>query len=266
MRKAWLAAGCLGLASLFMAEGAEAQSSSRIPDTNWRKRDRGGVDGKRSPQRFAFELRFGAYTPAIDDEFGGSATPYRDFFGDGMLFHFGAEFDWQAVRIPYVGTLGPGVGFGYVSTSAEAYLVNTYGTSAPERAGSTSLTILPMYVSAVVRFDELMRRTGVPIVPYGKVGLGAGLWWVNTGDKGSKVGDGDTAILGRGTSLGIHWALGGMLALDWLGQRSMASLDQETGINHVYLFGEWMNQNLGLFGDSMRVGTSTWMVGLTMEM
>lgn len=269
MRTKIIASALVAIASLLAAEGAEAQTR-RIRDSNWRQSERGSVQ-QGSPQRFALELRFGPYYPAVDEEFGGSG-PYSKFFGDKGRFYFGGEFDWQALRIPWVGSLGPGVGLGYTSASGKAFREGTYDDATntlpyeERRVGETSLTILPMHVSAVLRFDEIFRRTGIPVIPYGKIGFGAGLWWVNIGDKTAEVGTGEDAISGNGLSYGLHWALGGMLALDWLGRRSMAALDQESGINHVHLFGEWTNLNLGLGGNQMKVGTSTWTVGFTFEM
>ncbi|MDI1449418.1 MXAN_2562 family outer membrane beta-barrel protein [Polyangium sp. 6x1] len=269
MRTRILVSALVGIAALFASRGAEAQSR-RIRDSNWRQSERDSTQ-QGSPQRFALELRFGLYYPQVDEEFGGTG-PYQKFFGDKGRFHFGAGFDWQALRIPWVGSFGPGVGLGYTSASGKAFREGTYDDATntysyeDRRVGETSLTILPMHVSAVLRLDELFRRTGVPIIPYGKIGFGAGLWWVDVGEETAKVGTGDDEIKGVGLSYGVHWAIGGMLALDWLGRRSMASLDQETGINHVHLFGEWTNQNLGLGSNQMKVGTSTWTAGLTFEM
>jgi hypothetical protein len=233
-------------------------------DTNWRKRDRRSVRADfGSPQSLAFELRFGGYNPAIDDEFGGAHTPYKDIFGDKFTFQLGLEVDWQALRIPWVGTLGPGAGWGYMSTAAPAKDIDT-GKNAKV---NTWLTIMPMHVSAVLRADELLRRTGFPVAPYGKFGFGLAHWGTGITGKTSEISGGDKTVYGRGLSYGLHWAVGGMLALDWISPRSMAALDQETGVNHVYVFGEWANYNLGIFGgNQMRVGTSTWVVGMALEM
>ncbi len=241
---------------------AEAQAH-RIRKNNWRKGDRGSGIYKGTPQRFALELRFGPYYPQVDQEFGGAATPYADVFTNDWRLHFGAEFDWQIVRIPFVGTLGPGVGIGHVSATGQAFRAGTYGTPSAERIGETSLTMIPMNLSAVVRFDEFFRRTHIPIVPYAKIGLGYGLWWAKAGEKDSKIGK---DFAGEGASYGVHWAIGGAIALDFLGRREMSALDQETGVNHIYLFGEWYNQNLGLGTNQMHIGTSTWMTGMTFEM
>ena len=265
MKRAILPAALAAAALVCVAEPALAQSRrSGVGGTNWRQRDRRESRGEKgSTQRFAFELRFGPYYPAIDDEFGGSG-PYQQVFGDSGKFSFGLEFDWQALRIPWVGTIGPGVGWTFMTTSEKAFVLG----SRTERSGvDTSLTIMPMHTSAVLRLDELFRRTGVPVVPYGKVGFGLATWSTGVGDNTSKVTVDGNEVLGRGLSYGLHWAVGGMLALDWLSPRSMATLDAETGINHIYVFGEWLNYNLGTFSDSqMQVGTSTWIVGMAMEM
>jgi hypothetical protein len=74
--------------------------------------------------------------------------------------------------------------------------------------------------------------------------------------------------LGRGTSYGIHMALGVMFSLSWLDQRASSSLDESTGLRSIYIFGEWMNADLdGLGGKpQMHVGTSTWVLGLAAQM
>lgn len=256
-------AACLaGAASLLVASAASAQPDAIRSD--WRRQDRSDIlreERYASPQNFAFELRFGPYSPDVDDVFSGTG-PYERTFGDGSQFYFGMELDWLPLRIPYVGLIGPGLGWGYTSTSAKAFIA---GTDIGERSQEeTSLTIMPMHLSAVARFDELMRRTGVPIVPYGKLGLGLGLWYSKSG-AGGAVHEG---VAGEGLSWGMHFALGGMLALNWLDRRAAAQLDETTGVNHTYLFGEWMLANLDGFGSdsAMHVGTSTWVLGLALDM
>jgi hypothetical protein len=261
MKRASLAT-LAALAVLAFSGAAQAQRAFKGQSTNWRQSDRRGVSERHgSPQRFAFELRFGPYHPNVDQEFGGTG-PYAKYFGDKTRFAFGLEFDWQALRIPWVGSLGPGVGWSYTSSSGAAINTNT----GEQASVNTSLTIMPMHTSAVLRLDELFRRTGIPVVPYGKIGFGFATWSVGVGDESSKVVENGKEIAGSGLSYGLHFAVGGMLALDWLSPRSLASLDQEVGINHIHLFGEYLRYDLGLAGNQMRVGTSTWMVGVTLEM
>ncbi|WP_437817455.1 MXAN_2562 family outer membrane beta-barrel protein [Sorangium sp. So ce1078] len=255
-----LAAACLaGSAALLVVSAAGAQSSR----SDWRQQDRSRIQREEryaSPQSFAFELRFAPYSPEVDEEFPG-AGPYEGTFGDGSQFYFGMELDWLPLRLPYVGAIGPGFGWGYTSTSAKAFEA---GSDTRAEAEETSFTIMPMHLSAVLRADELMRRTGVPIVPYAKAGLGMGLWYTSSGPGTAEV-DG---VRGEGITWGTHLALGAMLALNWMDRRASSQLDETTGINHTYFFGEWMYANLDGLGSSsqMHVGTSTWILGLALDM
>jgi hypothetical protein len=256
-----LVAGLAVAASMSFAVAASAQVASG----DWRQRSRPSRTD-RSKQNFAAELRFGGYYPQIDSEFHGSATPYKDVFGSGPRFYFGLEFDWQAIRIPYVGVIGPGLGWGRMSTSTKAKVSGT----TTESAEDTSLTIMPMHLSGVLRLDELMRRTGFPLVPYAKAGLGFGMWsTANSGDVAYYPRQPDpNALRGRGTTWGEHFALGAMLSLNWLDKKAAASMDDNTGVNHIYLFGEWMDTKLDGIGKrpQMHIGSSSWVVGLALDM
>ncbi|WP_437679940.1 MXAN_2562 family outer membrane beta-barrel protein [Sorangium sp. So ce131] len=257
-----IAAACLaGGAALLVASAASAQVGT--PHNDWRRinRSSNGSDRYASPQSFAFEARFGAYFPGVDEEFSaGGAGPYERSFGGDNLFYFGLELDWLPLRIPYVGAIGPGLGWGYTSASGKGFEDGTEDRSEED----TSLTIMPMHLSAVIRFDELMRRTGVPVVPYAKGGLGMGLWYAGK----ASGGDEQDGVAGEGITWGTHFAFGAMLALNWLDRRSASQLDESTGINHTYLFGEWMFANLDGLGSrpQMHVGSSTWVLGLALDM
>lgn len=258
-RRARLTAGALLGAALLLAAGAaSAQRPIGTVGSDWRRTNRPDDEDRFfNPGRFAFELRFGPYYPRIDDEFDGAATPYETVFNENPQFYFGFEIDWLAFRIPYVGAVGPGLGWGYTWASTKAMLSDKPGV---ESGQDTSLWIMPLHLSAVLRVDALMRETGIPVVPYGKLGLGWGLWSAARGEDTAQVGD----VLGRGSSLGLHTALGGMLSLTWLDPHSTASLRDSTGLSSIYLFGEWMNMALG-GGSQMRVGTSTWVLGLAAQ-
>ena len=43
------------------------------------------------------------------------------------------------------------------------------------------------------------------------------------------------------TQKGIEFAFGGEFLLDWLEPRAAANLDREIGINHLFLFGEYVS-------------------------
>src|SRR5690606_33179868 len=182
-----------------------------------------------------------------------------DVFGGSSRYYGGLELSWQALRIPYVGTFGPGFGIGYTRATAKALLESGEGRSSQP----TSLTIIPMYVVGVLRADELSRRTPVPLVPYAKLGVGYAIWTASDADETARV-DG---VLGRGASYGLQWALGGMLLLDALAPEDAREADASIGLNNAYLFAEWYRSELDGFGsdDQLEVGTDTWMVGLTLE-
>jgi hypothetical protein len=215
----------------------------------------------RSPQHAAFELRFGRYVPNVDENAPGS--PFREFFGTTDRFLIGFEIDWQALRIPHFGSVGPAFGFGYTRMSGTNRVPGGGESSGVEVSQSSTLNIMPMYLVGVLRIDALMREVNVPIVPYAKFGLGYALWWVNDGIGISR--NDETGQKGSDISYGPQWALGGMLLLDGIDTGAAKALDNETGVNNAYLFGEWYNSELG--SDSrMEVGTSTWMVGFALEM
>lgn len=211
-----------------------------------------------SKQIGAAEIRIGRYVPSVDSEFSGK-TPYQDLFGTKNRYSIGLEVDWQALRIPHFGTLGPGFGVEYTKISGDSFLASDLTQRVPEES---SLTILPLYVVGVLRFDYLARETPIPIVPYGKLGIGSALWWVSNGGGTANA----NGVAGRGLSYGPQFAVGGMFLLDALDRSSAAYMDDSIGVNHSYLFGEWFVSSLGAFGgNQMRVGTNTWVIGLAME-
>ncbi|MEB2313692.1 MAG: MXAN_2562 family outer membrane beta-barrel protein [Sorangiineae bacterium] len=248
---------------LFVAAGAAAclvtlpALAQGVDEFGSYGRDR--VGDYASPQNFAMELRLGPYRPRVDDEFSGGA-PFEQTFGSDRRWLIGLELDWQALRIPYLGTLGPGAGWGYTTMSANAMLREGGGRSSEE----TSLTIMPMYAVGVLRVDVLARETPIPLVAYGKAGLGAAMWWAKTGDRAHST-DG---TLGHGTSTGYQFALGGMFLLDSLDRDASIEMDNSTGVNSSYFFLEWYYSDLDGFGSGkqMNVGANTWMLGLALEM
>ena len=245
---------------LFSTARAQAQTTN-LSSTDWRRLDRSDALGKASStQQFTFELRFGQYFPEVDDKPGLAKNnlgklPYEGVFGANDQFYFGLELDYLPFRIPYVGALGAGLGWGYTHASAKAKATGTTADSPTD----TAFTIMPMHLSAVLRFDELMRRTGFPIVPYGKIGLGLGIWTA------SPV---PTNYVGTGGTWGSHLAVGGMLALNFLDPRAAARLDETTGVNHAYVFGELMRANLNGLGatPSFYLGSTSWVAGLAVDL
>jgi hypothetical protein len=242
-----LTIGLLGLSRVASAQGV----------------DEFGAYGKKarseSPQIGMFEARFGAYNPRVDSSVP-NGTPYADSFGDSTRYIVGVEGDWQLMRIPHLGTLGPGLGWGYTRSSGYARLTSDLDKLSDEQ---TSLTIMPIYLVAVLRADVLPREFGIPIVPYAKLGLGTALWSSADGGETAYAGD----VKGTGFSYGAQYALGGMFLLDILDSQTARDADVSLGINNSYLFGEWYVSELDAFGSTKRLnaGANTWVVGLAIE-
>lgn len=223
-----------------------------------------------SSQNMAVELRFGPYAPRVDDS---ADSAVRDgFFGEKKRFQFGFEVDAQLWRAPYVGTLGLGLGWGYTRWSATNKPCTPESSCAvepppdpevptdsrPEDIGQkTTFNIMPMYAVGVLRVDVLARELNIPLVGYGKFGLGYALWWINDGT-GIADFNGEAA---KDTSVGTHAALGGMFLLDVLEPSAGRELDSAAGINNSYVFFEWSVSDY----NRMNVGTSTWVTGLAAE-
>jgi len=211
----------------------------------------------RSPQYGAIELRFGPYRPNIDSEFAG-ATPYEDSFGAKPSFSIGIEGSWQVLRIPYFGTLGPGIGLHWFRKNGIA----EFTSGDPGSGHKNSLWILPMYGVGVLRIDVLAREWKIPLVPYVKGGLAFALW--ESRDAGSLSVD-DDGTRARGSEIGPQIQGGIMVLLDPLQPQWAIDMDNSTGVNHAYLFAEWWMSDVNSFGSGMQVGTRTWVAGLALE-
>jgi hypothetical protein len=217
-----------------------------------------------SPQNFSLELRFGLYKPAVDgDPALHGATPYASVFGTGPLVEVGAEFSWQALRIPHFGTLGPGIGVGYANASGDAPFQQEHnGTFVSGE--KTSLLIVPFYAVAVLRADALWREVGIPFVPYVKAGLGFALWRASN-TLGTSTYDG---VSGTGDSLGTFLAVGLGFNLNVFDRYAAQNFDDAMGVNATYVFVEGTREDLsglGVQSDPLRVGSTNWTFGLNLE-
>jgi hypothetical protein len=223
-----------------------------------------------SPQNFAAEVRFSAFTPAIDsDPSLHGAAPYAQVFGTGPRLLVSAEFDWQALRIPHLGTLGPGIGAGFTAASGNAmFAMEHNGTY--ESGETTSLDIYPFDALAVLRIDVLWHDLGVPIVPNVKAGFGVALWRATNTLGTSVYTDPKTnqSVSGEGHSIGTHVALGIAFNLNVLDESAARDWDESSGVNSTYLFAEWTREDLdglGLQAAPLRVGGTSWTFGLAFE-
>lgn len=271
------------LAALWLSAAPAGAQMAHVPENDWRQGDRHDALVRNAQKtQFFFELRFGPYLPDVDSG-AAKGTPFQDVFGldcsngnQGSVkprFLFGFEADYMPLRIPYVGLFGLGLGWSFTQFSNNTKFTNMDGCSQE----STTLTIMPMNASAVLRVDELMRRTGIPIVPYGKFGAGVA-WWRSSNDLGTEkvcgTADAPAACasstemaVGHGTGLTptLHFALGGMIALNFIEPQASARLDQTTGVHHAYVFGEYYNDKLNLSQNVMRVGAQSFVGGLAVD-
>ena len=112
----------------------------------------------------------------------------------------------------------------------------------------TSLTFYPLALQAVYRADFLHERYGSPVVPFAKLGLDCAIWSVSNSGTGSST---------RGRTFGWNAAP----ASRWTCRSSIAegmrTMDSETGVNGISLFGEFSHLGLTASARPRRCGSAT---------
>lgn len=241
----------------------------------------------RSPQHFAFELKFGLYSPDIDATPGLRGKPFSELFQDdpakkgqrpdGALLTT-LELDWQIWH--GFGSLGLGASVGLSRRSAKSFeysdvnLPCTANVDCVRSSDETTLTVIPFALEAIYRFDVLAERWNIPIVPYLKGGVAYFFWFIQNGagdlattygrDRIPGYSADDTAI---GGTFGLVAHPGVALQLDIIDPGAARTLDTELGINHTYLFFELNYAWVTGFGSSTKLVMSdtTWNAGLAFE-
>jgi len=238
------------------------------------RRDRAGRPG--SPQRVALEFKMGPFLPDVDRTYTGAGLgPYATVFGQtddtgaatGQPKPFPmplVAIDWQFFYL--AGPLGIGAQIGLFRDKAQALVTAPLDPSAlRSSADETTFTMVPLSLLVSYRFELLADRFRVPLVPYAKAGLAYSLFWSKSGSGNlSRNSDGEAAI---GGIPGWQVNLGGMFRLDILEPGTAKKLDNLTGINHTYVFGEYQLSRVDNFGvgNTMSLGDSTWFAGLAIE-
>jgi hypothetical protein len=202
------------------------------------------------------ELRFGPYRPDVDSEFadrGSPARPFAETFGSSHRLMAQLELDRHITHRN--GTLALGLGAGLYRASAKALAPDEQTRTGDD----TSLRLVPLSVSLVYRADQLYRTRRFPLIPYVKGGLDSTIWTMSDSAKAGST---------TGVTYGWHAAGGLSLALDFLDPESARALDQEAGVNQTAIFFEVARYALdGLGGGSqLRVGDTTWLAGLMLEL
>ncbi|MBC8072458.1 MAG: hypothetical protein IAG13_29315, partial [Deltaproteobacteria bacterium] len=257
------------------SEAAIARDSTVPPDpTAQRFRERWKRPG--SKQRFAFEFKIGPYLPEVDKQYEGSGFgPYAKIFGQtnsmgetvkkprlGVMPAF--AFEWQFVYL--AGPLALGTQVSMFFDRADALLADpAAGENIRSSADTTRFGMVPLSLMLIYRFELLADFYKVPLVPYAKVGLAYAFWWIKDGT--GKVAQNEAGKKGRGGVVGWQLNPGVMLRLDFIEPSASKKLDQSTGINHAYIFGEFQLtrlRNFG-FGNSIDLGDKTFLGGLAIE-
>jgi hypothetical protein len=191
-----------------------------------------------SPERFFLELKGGPYKL-----FAGET--YEDVFSGDSGPHFAAQLEGILFRLPRILYLTAGGGIGYMSYAAPAL-----GEEGMPTSEETTLSLIPMTISASVRVDVLPRRLGIPLLFAGRVGWRWTQWDTNTG----KIDD------ASGWSLGPTFTGQLALDLDSFEPGGARALDEEWGINHTFLLGEFTYY--ATTEKSLPVGGFSWAIGL----
>jgi len=193
-----------------------------------------------TPVNMAAEFRVGMVSPKVDSEFDGGVSPFKDMFGDESAWLFGGELDYQFWRgFGSIGLFGSAA-WGYVSGKG----MQADGSKSSD---ATSLSLVPLVVGPVYRFDWLAVRYGIPLVLALKGGLGYTVWWIRDGvdDIASYEGEDGSRREGYGGTFGVHWGVSLHLLLDFFEPHTAKVFDNEMGVNNSYLFveytGDWAN-------------------------
>jgi hypothetical protein len=167
----------------------------------------------------------------------------------------GFEADWQALRLPEILSLGPGAGMSYTSMKNEG----TYN----DGKYTASLKIWAQWLWGVLRVDVLQQKFDIPFVFYGKLGAARATWWSHNRPWYNNSVD----VAESGSAQGLAWALGAMFDLGCIEPQRAQRMDAISGVNHMYLFGEWYQFKLDDFGSGVnQVGDSTWALGWAVDM
>ncbi len=278
-RRAALAAVTATLLLFGMSVPARAQTRPYTP--YWDQFDEPEPEDLGPPHlNWNFEFKLGPYLPAIDSEFqldSGQAGPYESMFGKGSslmgILELQRFFLWPA------GQLGVGASIGLMGNTAHAFTdqVDENGQPIRSTGDTTSFRLIPTALNAVYRFTELDDRWGVPLVPYGKIGLSYYLWWIDapSGDLARVPKSPDCTDLeagcasnrALGASIGWQVALGLAIRAERIDHQAELNLRNEMGIEHAGFFAELMYAKVDHFGasDRLRVGDLTWFGGITFE-
>lgn len=210
-----------------------------------------------SPRNFFLEINGGQFRPAVDSEPGLSSKPYQDIYGSNKMWLFEAELDWEILK--ELGSLSVGLAAGFGTVYGRGLFASD-GSRSPD---GTTLNTVPIRLLAVYRFDWLYRKVGIPLVPFGKVGIAETIWWATNGSGSIVKFQGGKASGGK---LGYELAAGLSFSLNWLDPSLARELDLDSGINGFYLTAQYLKLTADNFGkQGINLSGHTWMFGVGFE-
>ncbi|MBI3071217.1 MAG: hypothetical protein HYY84_03730 [Deltaproteobacteria bacterium] len=222
----------------------------------------GSARADESPRNFMLELRFGPYKPSIDSEKSFSSPPYKTIFGDKTGLMFQLELDYQFFQ--KFGSLAVGASAGYWQMIGKG----VFSASGSPSGDNTLLTVVPLQLSLIYRFDVLSERAKIPVVPYVKGGLTYSVFVVNDGggDTSTTTDSAGRSHQSFGGVFGLHGAFGLSMQLDWMDPDAARTFDLEVGVNHTYIFVElgyaWVND---FGGGGLNLSALSFYAGLAFE-
>ncbi|WP_242338509.1 MXAN_2562 family outer membrane beta-barrel protein [Anaeromyxobacter sp. SG66] len=205
----------------------------------------------RSPKWGSFEIGAGTYTPDLDSEFATRPGPYERILGggSGWMFRLGAS---KAIFANDLGAIEVGLRTGYFQKNGKGLIeqANPDGTSvlvpSPDK---TTLAIVPTSATVTLRLDWLAEHYRfVPLSFYGRAAFERYNWWVTggTGDWSKKGATNGWSVTG-----------GAALLLDAFDPGLARELDNDTGVNHTYLFFDVTRAQVDDFGSGKSWNLST---------
>lgn len=174
-----------------------------------------------SPQHYSAGLRVGPYYPSYLK----ADTPgltYRSIYGSNNPVLFNFDFEYQFFQ--KAGKLGLKTGLGFFTAQGNGRFARSEQTIADE---TFSLYVFPLNLSAVYRLQIWDRQI---LVPFGEAGGDYFGMMEYRPDK-----DKFSEAVKYGGVPAWHWAAGAQIQLDVFDKEVLWQLDQETGINHIYL-------------------------------
>lgn len=234
-----------------------------------------------SPRNFGLELRVGPYRPMIDTETGvKQAKPFEKFFSNVYQPYLEVGFEWLLYKgfgtVGLNGSVGISWGSAAVfdpdgnrvsnttSSTPSSTSSTTSSTTATTAASSTNSTfwVVPLRLDVVYRFDYLLQRYRVPVVPYVRAGVDYFIWFITQPSGDLAVSGGDTAVGGR---FGFHVGVGLQLELNFIDPVAARTFDVEVGVNHTFLFIEWNSSWVGIVSDGLNLSDHMIRAGLMFQ-